>query len=316
MFGYVVANQPELKIKDAAVYRSFYCGLCRELKERYGLLGQLSLNYDLTFVILFLSGIYEPATCKGKGCCAVHPLIPQELRKNVLTAYAADMNILLTYYKCQDDWEDERSPLGYGYSLALKAKAGEVEKKYPRKAGKISHYLKTIKDIERKNLLRSGKEREKDSGLGYVDEISGASGHIREKDSGFGYIDEISGAFGHIMEEIFAWRHDAFEARIRRFGFYLGKFIYIMDAFEDIEKDEKNGSYNPFAGMLSQEDFEERVKSLLVLMMAEACREFEKLPAMCYTDILRNILYSGVFTRFEAVHDKRHQQEMKHARSI
>ena len=55
MFGYVVLNKPEIKFKDFDMYRSFYCGLCRELRERYGISGQITLSYDMTFVILLLS---------------------------------------------------------------------------------------------------------------------------------------------------------------------------------------------------------------------------------------------------------------------
>ena len=65
MFGYVVMNRPEMKIKDYDLYRSFYCGLCRELRDRYGISGQITLTYDLTFVTLLLSGLYEPPTKKA-----------------------------------------------------------------------------------------------------------------------------------------------------------------------------------------------------------------------------------------------------------
>ena len=64
MFGYVVLNKPEIKFKDFDMYRSFYCGLCRELRERYGISGQITLSYDMTFVILLLSALYEPPTEK------------------------------------------------------------------------------------------------------------------------------------------------------------------------------------------------------------------------------------------------------------
>ena len=74
MFGYVTVNKPEIKFKDFDMYRSFYCGLCRELRERYGIPGQISLTYDMTFVVLLLSGVYEPPTQKGTSRCAVHPL--------------------------------------------------------------------------------------------------------------------------------------------------------------------------------------------------------------------------------------------------
>ena len=115
MFGYVTVNKPEIKFKDFDVYRSFYCGLCRELRERYGIPGQISLTYDMTFVVLLLSALYEPPTKKGTSRCVVHPLKPQPVRKNTVTEYCADMNVILTYYKCMDDWQDEHKPLRYAY---------------------------------------------------------------------------------------------------------------------------------------------------------------------------------------------------------
>lgn len=103
MFGYIVMNKPEIKMKDFDMYRTFYCGLCRELREKYGISGQITLSYDMTFVIMLLSGLYEPKTYKGTTRCILHPVRKQPVRKNVMTEYCADMNILLTYYKCLDD---------------------------------------------------------------------------------------------------------------------------------------------------------------------------------------------------------------------
>ena len=66
MFGYVVLNKPEIKFKDFDMYRSFYCGLCRELRERYGISGQITLSYDTQpLAVLLLSALYEPPTRKG-----------------------------------------------------------------------------------------------------------------------------------------------------------------------------------------------------------------------------------------------------------
>ena len=103
MFGYIMVNKGELKFKEYELYQSYYCGLCRKLKEHYGILGQLTLSYDLTFVILLLTALYEPKGRKGSSHCAVHPLRKQVIRVNEFTDYAADMNMLLTYYKCEDD---------------------------------------------------------------------------------------------------------------------------------------------------------------------------------------------------------------------
>lgn len=280
MFGYVVMNKPEIRFKDFDLYRSFYCGLCRELREKYGISGQITLTYDMTFVVVLLSALYEPPTQKGTTRCVIHPVCKQPVRKNAATEYGADMNVLLTYYKCMDDWEDEKKFAALGYGKILQRKNNQLSYRYPEKAEKIRKLLEELSQMEK---------------AGETD------------------IDKMSGCFGRIMEEIFAWKTDVWEGSLRRMGFYLGKFIYILDAYDDVEKDVKNGNYNPFAEKYIMKGFDEQVRQLLIMMMAQTCREFEKLPIIKYTDILRNILYSGVWCRFEASARKRREAgEKKH----
>lgn len=280
MFGYVVMNKPEIRFKDFDLYRSFYCGLCRELREKYGISGQITLTYDMTFVVVLLSALYEPPTQKGTTRCVIHPVCRQPVRKNAATEYGADMNVLLTYYKCMDDWEDEKKFAALGYGKILQRKNNRLSRRYPEKAEKIRKLLEELSQMEK---------------AGETD------------------IDKMSGCFGRIMEEIFAWKTDVWEGSLRRMGFYLGKFIYILDAYDDVEKDVKNGNYNPFAEKYIMKGFDEQVRQLLIMMMAQTCREFEKLPIIKYTDILRNILYSGVWCRFEAIARKRREAgEKKH----
>lgn len=278
MFGYVVMNKPEIKFKDFDMYRSFYCGLCRELKERYGLSGQITLTYDMTFVILLLSGLYEPPTKKGSTRCIVHPVRRQPVRKNAITEYAADMNIFLTYYKCKDDWNDERSIPGFAFGKLLEGKEKKSEKLWSKKVQTIVSCLDELSALEKENATD---------------------------------IDRVSGCFGRIMAEIFAYREDVWEPTLRRMGFYFGKFIYLLDAYDDVEEDVKKGNYNPFSKDYIIKGFDDRVKNMLMMMMAETCREFEKLPIIKYTDILRNILYSGVWCRFENVSGKRKKEQEK-----
>lgn len=278
MFGYIVMNQPEMKFKDYDLYRSFYCGLCRELKERYGLSGQISLNYDLTFLLVLLSALYEPPTRKGKTRCVMHPVCRQPVRKNEITEYAADMNIILTYYKCDDDWRDERKLLKLAYARLLKNKNRRLAAHYRQKTKIVVSCLEQLSAWE--------KAGEQD-------------------------IDKMAGCFGKIMEEMFAYRQDEWEPTLRRMGFYLGKYIYLLDAYEDVEKDVKNGNYNPFSKTYMMEGFQENTRKLLIMMLAECCREFEKLPIIKYGDILRNILYSGVWVRFEEVSRKRRERQEK-----
>ena len=132
--------------------------------------------------------------------------------------------------------------------------------------------------------------------------------HEYEKE-GSQNLDTVAGCFGNIMAEIFACRQDEWEENLRIMGFFLGKFIYLLDAYEDVEKDEKNGCYNPFSSRRKEEGFDDEVLTILRMMMAECSRAFEKLPILENTDILRNILYSGVWCRFESVRARRKEQQ-------
>ena len=107
------------------------------------------------------------------------------------------------------------------------------------------------------------------------------------------------------MGEIMACREDEWLESLRTMGFFLGKFIYLMDAYEDVEEDMEKGRYNPLIRKFSDPDFEEEMKTILTMMMAGCCKEFEKLPILENAEILRNILYSGVWYRYEMVSQKR-----------
>ena len=275
MFGYVVMNKPEIRFKDFDLYRSFYCGLCRELREKYGISGQITLTYDMTFVVVLLSALYEPPTQKGTTRCVIHPVCRQPVRKNAATEYGADMNVLLTYYKCMDDWADEKKLTRFTYAKLLKKGYHRAYNKYPEKARRIE------------NLLR---------------ELS------REENKQSADIDRMAGIFGRIMSEVLAPKADEWEESLRNMGFYLGKFIYLLDAYEDVYEDRGKGRYNPFTIKCDDPDFEEEVRTILTMMMAECSREFEKLPILDNVEILRNIIYSGVWYRYEAVNQKRANQ--------
>ena len=113
------------------------------------------------------------------------------------------------------------------------------------------------------------------------------------------------------MAEIFAYRQDEWEETLRRMGFFFGKFIYLMDAYEDIESDIKKNTYNPFKDIFSKEEFEEMAGEVLLMMMAECSKAFERLPIVENTQILRNILYSGVWSKYDMVKQKRKEQKEK-----
>src|SRR5574344_48638 len=105
MFGYVNIYKPELKVKDYTRYRAYYCGLCRTLKDEYGSLSRLSLSYDMTFLILLLSSVYEGEEFTDTIRCIAHPVDKRPIIINEITSYVADMNIVLMYYKFVDDYK-------------------------------------------------------------------------------------------------------------------------------------------------------------------------------------------------------------------
>ena len=88
-------------------------------------------------------------------------------------------------------------------------------------------------------------------------------------------------------------------------GYFLGKFIYLMDAYEDMEEDRKQHCYNPFLALDGGNIAQERVYQILLMMMSETGRAFERLPVIQNVEILRNIIYSGVWCRYECVKNKK-----------
>lgn len=279
MFGYIVVNKPEMKFREFDLYQSYYCGLCKSLNDRYGKRGQVTLSYDMTFLALLLTSLYEPQTSVGYRRCVAHPVAKHLYRQNEFTDYAADMNILLSFEKCMDDWNDEHKIKKRLMAALLAAKNRSVCEKYPAKFEKICEYMKTIHTFEKAESKN---------------------------------IDEVSGVFGELMAEIFAYRQDEWEETLRRMGFFFGKFIYLMDAYEDIAEDLEKGSYNPFKEVYQLPDFEERAEKILLMMMAECSKAFERLPIVENTEILRNILYSGVWCRYDQVKQKRKEQKKSH----
>lgn len=275
MFGYVMINKGDMKIRDFEVYQSFYCGLCQKLKERYGLCGQLTLNYDLTFVVILLTGLYEPKIKRGTTHCVIHPVRRQRILVDCFSDYAADMSVLLTYYKCMDDWEDEKKAERRVFAAILKRKFDRYSTSYEAKAERISNLLRTLSEEEKADCED---------------------------------LDRMSGLFGQIMAEILACQEDEWEECLRNVGFYLGKFIYLCDAYEDLDEDLDKGRYNPFRVRSSREGFDEECAQVLTMMAAACSREFEKLPIIDYIPILRNILYSGIWSRYEKAREKRRER--------
>lgn len=276
MFGYVNVNRPELKMKDFFKYKAYYCGLCKTLNSKYGRFGQMTLSYDMTFLIILLTSLYESETIREQNRCIIHPVKKHDTLCNEITEYVADMNIALSYHHLMDDWQDEKSVAGLAGAKLLKSSYRKINQKYPRQCREISESLAQLAECE--------KNKETN-------------------------IDLVARCFGDLMAGLFVYKEDIWEESLRKVGFYLGKFIYLLDAYDDLEKDRKHDSYNPLLPISENETFKDDCLTMLTMMMAECTREFEKLPCLTDVDILRNILYDGVWTKFDAINLKREKQE-------
>ena len=282
MFGYVQINQKELKIREYETYRSYYCGLCHVLREKFGTGRQLLLGYDMTFLTILLNALYEPDMELSKKRCLPHPAVPHRQAVSDATGYAADMTVLLAYQKALDDWRDEKSRPGRMLAMTLHKEYARLRSSYPRQAKTLEKCIRQLSEAE--------KEGNTDP-------------------------DYVSGLTGTFLGEIFVWKEDLWQEDLRRMGFYLGKFIYLMDAYDDLKKDQKKGQYNLLLPMKENDPaaFEEQVRAILTDTMSRCCQAFEQLPIIQDAGILRNILYGGVWVRYAAKQAKDREEKTEDA---
>ena len=280
MFGYININQKELSEESRKAYQSYYCGLCRRLKTNCGAKGQMLLNYDMTFLIVLLTGLYELENQSSDILCALHPTKKRRVWLNEATDYAAAMNLILAYHNLIDDWKDDKAYSKKAFAKMLDKDYLKVMEKYPRQVRAVEEYMKKTEEIE--------KRREKN-------------------------LDLAAGLSGEMFGEVFCWKEDEWAEELRTMGFYMGKFIYLMDAFEDYDADVEKNAYNPLVFMEKgqEQDRDTWCKLLLTSMMSECAKSFERLPILLHADILRNVLYSGVWTRYEYLQLKKRKTEEK-----
>ncbi|MFA6941725.1 MAG: DUF5685 family protein [Clostridiaceae bacterium] len=270
MFGYVVANMGKLTPEEKKLYRSCYCGLCKSLGTRHKAISRFTLTYDMTFLVLFLSSLYETDDKVKTERCLMRPLKKHEYWKNEITDYASDMNVVLAYYNFLDDWADDRKVLSLSAAKLFQHEFKLIYAQYPKKCDAVSKCLKELSDIEKSGELNP---------------------------------DIPANCFGRLMSEIFVLREDEYAKTLRSFGMQLGKFIYIMDACLDLKADIKKERYNPLTASSS-----ENFSDILNLLMAECTEKYRLLPINQNKNLIENILYSGIWTRYEAEKNKKKEQ--------
>ncbi len=266
MFGYLAADTSRLTPEELSRYKACYCGLCRSLQERHGIASRLTLNYDMTFLVMLLQSLYEPEESGGEAPCLVHPLHPRPWQRSEITAYAADLNLTLAYLKCLDNWEDDGSLLALAEVKALRQAYEKTRLRYPRQCAAMEQGLQRLHALE--------KERREDP-------------------------DAAAACFGGLLGELFVWRDDRWAEVLRAMGDALGRAIYVMDACMDLDADAARSRYNPFRRWYGLPDNEQRFRAMLQMLMGDCLRAFDVLPLVQDVPILKNILCLGLWSQFD-----------------
>lgn len=281
MFGYIVPVLSVLSEEQKQRYRSFYCGVCHALRDRYGQVRRLSLSNDMAFLAMLLSSLYEPETVRAESRCGIHPMKPHTYLSSPLIDYAADMNALLFYYKCQDQRMDDRSLRGLAGEKLFGNARDKVSALWPQQAGKVKRALTDLWQEESKPSPDP-------------DRLCNLSG-------------EMLGAVFSPKQE------DPWSNVLRSVGTGLGRFVYWMDAWEDYDEDRKKNRFNPLSPWHDQPDYEDFCRETMELLIAEAAGCFEILPLEQDLDIMRNVLYSGVWQRYQIKTKQKQRKEVSHA---
>lgn len=266
MFGYVNANWKELTQAQQERYGAVYCGICRSIHHRVSNPARAVLSYDMAFLALLHMSLYEPEENAGKNRCVLHVLRPRAWVDNPCVDYAADMNVALSYYKAQDDLQDEGKTSAKLLLSMLEPHMEAIRQRWPRQCDAMKACMEELRELEGANTANP---------------------------------DLPASCFGRLMAELMVYQEDQWQEELRNMGFALGRFIYLADAMLDYDRDKRKKQYNPFLAMGQGRDTG-KWEQYLVLAMARCTESYEKLPLVQDKPLLDNILYSGVWVQYRA----------------
>ena len=269
MFGYIKIYKPELKIKDFEIYQGIYCSLCKQLGKDYGITSRFLLNYDLTFLSLCLLSLNDNkyqfkksncTFCFAKKC--LHCITEDDSLK-----YAAALTIITSYHKIIDNISDKKFLSKIPYFMVLQL----IKHKY-KKAKRFYPQIAEAIEIQIKNQFEFEK-------------------------SGVNSIDRAAHSTATSLAEIITFAYNKKSDSIYRFGYCLGRFIYICDAIDDLEDDYKRKNYNPFLLNNNNTDFRqirEKCYSILDTTADELAKAYESINFEKNKSILDNIIFYGL----------------------
>ncbi len=273
MFGYIRTDTPELRVRENEYYRAVYCGLCRAQGKCTGQCSRMTLSYDIAFLALLRIAMDGNAPEIKRGRCLAHPF-----RKRNYVAFCSPLEYcayaaaILTYGKTVDDINDERGFKKFRARLtrplAKKMRKRALKKDYAELDQKVFQGLMRLSDIEK---------------------------------SGIASVDVPADAFGEILAEIMSYGLEGTNRTIMyNIGKHVGRWIYIVDAADDLADDLEKQRYNAFSSLYGGEIPKEQLSGVsnslrLELLAAEPMFELIDYGELSNIEgIINNIIYSGM----------------------
>jgi hypothetical protein len=272
MFGYVTICKNTLDEQDYNTFKAYYCGLCKAIGKRCSQGARMGLSYDITFLAVVLSSVEKGETKMHSGACLLHPSKKKEYASDERALdYAADMGVILSYLKLLDDWHDDKSLKALSGLFLFRRAAKKASRRYPETYTAVKQCLQNLSKLEKAKCAQ---------------------------------IDETADCFAKILEILFtpSFVEDENQKRILAWlGYNIGRWIYIIDAYNDLEKDVKNGSYNTFVCKCPNKTADEIKKEIrenlelsLLLTLENAASAYDLLTIYKNKGILDNIMYTAL----------------------
>lgn len=271
-----------MKIKEYELFRAYYCGVCKSLGRRSGQLKRFLLNYDSAFLAVLLSAVEGKMPEVKREVCIAHPMVKRHVVKNSMVVdYASDINILLAYYNLEDDRQDEGSAISYAGTVLLGRTFKKLRRKYSDKCDIIENRLEELDKLEKEHCAS---------------------------------MDMVAEPFARLMEEVTAYEPLCQDKKtsdiLRWIGYNLGKWIYILDAYDDLEDDIKDNNYNPLVTQFNfsneavdgfKKRIRDRVEFNLTYSLNQIAKAYELLEVKNNKGILDNIIYMGMLRKTENI---------------
>lgn len=283
MFGYVTPLKSELKVKEFEYFRSYYCGLCNEIKREYGNIPRFCLSYDLTFVAFLLDGLFNESLNFQAIKCLRHPNKTTIISsKTKALNYCSSLSILLFDYKLKDNIKDDKSIKSKFFELMLSSSTKKSLLQLNTLSDKISNNLSILSSLENSKSFSS------------IDEICDPFSDI---------MGCILSDFPYTLEE----ENDEIRSDLYYLGYFIGKWIYLIDALDDLKDDINTNSFNPYLVLFNKKnlDYEDLILSSIdeidfcITNCIVNCSDFlKKIPFKKHYSILDNTINLGMINKY------------------